>query len=68
MNVIGIRQLNKGQCHNVLGMALVKFQFDPEKYASMDQNKYKFIEDFNVEKYCLLLRILSRVHLKVSLL
>ena len=60
MNVVGVRRVNPGHGHKVLGFAYVKCVLDDEKFVLQDVHIDDFMIHNNVNHYCLLLPFIDR--------
>ena len=60
MNVVGVRRINPGHGHKVLGFAYVECVLDDEKFVLKDVHIEDFMNQHNVNHYCLLLPFIDR--------
>ena len=60
MNVAGVRRVNPGHGHKVVGLTFVKCVLDDERLVLKDVNIEDFTTQNNVKNYCLLLPFIDR--------
>ena len=60
MNVIGVHRVEPGHGHKVVGLSYVKYVLDGERFAYQDVDVDVFMEQMDVQNYCLILSFIDR--------
>ena len=60
MNVIGLRRVELGHGHKVVGLSYVTYVLDDECFAYQDVDLDVFMERMDVQNYCLMLPFIDR--------
>ena len=58
--MIGVRRVEPGYGHKVVGLSYLKCVLDDERFAYQDVDVDVFMEQMDVKKYCLMLPFIDR--------